>query len=202
MLIVICFALVIMTDDRINPPSSPESIHLALGQSWSPQWQCGSDLVEPEMGRSISNHSEAQLPFIAFMTVFLFILICIFSRVIVLNLESIKMLLKFAELCQSDRSNWVMWQVKDPCPRPSAHPINGISIEFEIRSKFTVLWSTDHNEILLTSRWCYCRDVCKILLWSVKHVMNEVSLNFEFGRNIISGTGTWVGRVHNGISIL
>ena len=28
------------------------------------------------------------------------------------------MLVKFADLSQSDRSNWVMWQVKDPCPRP------------------------------------------------------------------------------------
>ena len=28
------------------------------------------------------------------------------------------MLMKFANLSQSDRSNWVMWQVKDPCPRP------------------------------------------------------------------------------------
>ena len=31
---------------------------------------------------------------------------------------SIMMLMKFADLSQSDRSNWVMWQVKDPCPRP------------------------------------------------------------------------------------
>ena len=28
------------------------------------------------------------------------------------------MLMKFSDLSQSDRSNWVMWQVKDPCPRP------------------------------------------------------------------------------------
>ena len=26
------------------------------------------------------------------------------------------MLMKFADLSQSDRSNWVMWLVKDPCP--------------------------------------------------------------------------------------
>ena len=26
--------------------------------------------------------------------------------------------MKFSDLSQSDRSNWVMWQVKDPCPRP------------------------------------------------------------------------------------
>ena len=28
------------------------------------------------------------------------------------------MLMKLSDLSQSDRSNWVMWQVKDPCPRP------------------------------------------------------------------------------------
>ena len=54
---------------------------------------------------------------------------------------------------------------------PGARPTNGISIEFEIRPKFAVLWfkmfSTDHNEILHTSRQLRCRDVCKISLWSV-----------------------------------
>ena len=35
------------------------------------------------------------------------------------NFNSIMMLMKFSDLSQSDRSNWVMWrQVKDPCPRP------------------------------------------------------------------------------------
>ena len=32
--------------------------------------------------------------------------------------HSIIMLMKYSDLSQSDRSNWVMWQVKDPCPRP------------------------------------------------------------------------------------
>ena len=39
---------------------------------------------------------------------------------------------------------------------PVARPKDGISIEFEIRSKFVALWftmwSTDHNEILHTSQ--------------------------------------------------
>ena len=30
----------------------------------------------------------------------------------------IMMLMKFAYLGRSDRSNWIMWQVKDPCTRP------------------------------------------------------------------------------------
>ena len=33
-----------------------------------------------------------------------------------LNLYYIMTLMKFADLSQSDRSNWVIWQVKDPCP--------------------------------------------------------------------------------------
>ena len=35
-----------------------------------------------------------------------------------LNKYVIMMLMKFSDLSQWDRSNWVMWQVKDPCPRP------------------------------------------------------------------------------------
>ena len=33
------------------------------------------------------------------------------------NIYSIMMLMKFSDLSQSGRSNWVMWQVKEPCPR-------------------------------------------------------------------------------------
>ena len=43
---------------------------------------------------------------------------------------------------------------------PGARPTNDISIEFEIRPKFAVLWvkmySTDHNEISHTSRQFRC----------------------------------------------
>ena len=50
--------------------------------------------------------------------------------------------------------------------------------------------STDHNKILHMSRQCYCRDMCKLLLWLAKYFMNKsitkFSLNFEFKRNIIS----------------
>ena len=53
---------------------------------------------------------------------------------------------------------------------------NGISIEFENRPKFVVFWfkiySTDHNEIVHTSRQCNSRDVCKISLWSIKYISN------------------------------
>ena len=66
------------------------------------------------------------------------------------------------------------WQL--PGSRPSDSPTNDISIEFQIQPKFAVLcfkrYSTDHNEILHTSRQCDCRDVCKSSLWSVEHILN------------------------------
>ena len=72
---------------------------------------------------------------------------------------------------------------------PGARPINDISIEFEIRSNFAVLWSiiysTDHNEILHTSRQCYCRDVCKMSLWSAKYVMNKSIAKCHWISNLI-----------------
>ena len=59
---------------------------------------------------------------------------------------------------------------------PGARPTNDISIQFEFWPKFAVLrfilYSTNHNESLHTSRQCNCRDVCKILLWSVKYILN------------------------------
>ena len=49
---------------------------------------------------------------------------------------------------------------------PGHRPTDGISVEFEIRSKFEVLWfklhSANNNEILHTSRQCTCRDACQI----------------------------------------
>ena len=68
------------------------------------------------------------------------------------------------------------WCYTGDKPLPGARPTNDISIEFEIRPKFAVLWfklySTDHNEILHTSRQCNCLDVCKISLLSVEHILN------------------------------
>ena len=62
-------------------------------------------------------------------------------------------------------------------------PTNDISIKFKIIPKFEVLWfkpySTDHNENLHTSRQCNCRDMCKILLWSVEQILNYSPPNFD-----------------------
>ena len=61
-----------------------------------------------------------------------------------------------------------------------------------------VLWirirSTDHNEILHTSSQLPCRDVQNFIVigwkcYKQKHC--KVSLNFEFDRNIVNGTGAW-----------
>ena len=56
-----------------------------------------------------------------------------------------------------------------------ARPANGISIEFEIRSKFAVLCN-------------------KISLWSVEYFVNKIITNlhliFEFDQNMVSGMAT------------
>ena len=62
-------------------------------------------------------------------------------------------------------------------------PTNDISIEFEIQWKFVLLlfvtYSADHNQIMHTSRQCNCRDVCKISLWSLEHILNQSIPNFD-----------------------
>ena len=67
-------------------------------------------------------------------------------------------------------------------PGPGARPTNAISFEFEIRSKLGALWfkigSIDHNEILHTSQQCNCRDVCKISLWSLEYILNQITAKF------------------------
>ena len=86
---------------------------------------------------------------------------------------------------------------------PGARPTNDISIEFEIRPKYAVLWfkmySADHNGILHTSRQCNCRDVCKISLWSAEYVMNKTITKFHWISNSIETS--LVGRApgHPGI---
>ena len=65
-------------------------------------------------------------------------------------------------LCQS------VYVTPDTAPRaPGARPTNDMSIELEIRPKYAVLWfemySTDHNDILYTSR--------QYLSWRVRNVV-------------------------------
>ena len=66
---------------------------------------------------------------------------------------------------------------------PAAGPTNGISIEFEILSKFAVLWfemrSADPNEILHTSWQCYCHDGCKTSMRSAKYEMDKSITKFH-----------------------
>ena len=38
--------------------------------------------------------------------------------------------------------------------------------------------STDHSEILHTSRQLHCHDVCKISLWSAENILNQGNANF------------------------
>ena len=66
---------------------------------------------------------------------------------------------------------------------PGACPTKHISIEFEIRRKFRTpyvrIYSTDHNDILHTSRQWHCRDECKISLWSATYILHKNVLNFH-----------------------
>ena len=72
---------------------------------------------------------------------------------------------------------------------PGNHPTKGISIEFKIRSKFTVLWfeiyKTNRKQILHTSQQCDCRDLCKMLMWFAKYVMNKSITKFHWILNSI-----------------
>ena len=81
---------------------------------------------------------------------------------------------------------------------PGSFPTNGISIEFDIWSRFHVLWfnicSTDHNAILHTSRQLHCHDVCNFFVIGRIHFTTEhfkFWSNFDFDRNILSGTWAW-----------
>ena len=60
--------------------------------------------------------------------------------------------------------------------KPGARPTNDISIEFESRPKYAVLWfkmnSIKHNDILHTARQYNCCGVCKVSSWSVKYTLN------------------------------
>ena len=104
---------------------------------------------------------------------------CIFLSNVIFFSDLFWFKLHWSVLIEAVQTTWAL-PLKKQCiaedvtndmPSSGARPTNGISIEFEIRPKFAVLWfeiySADHNEILHTSRQLHCRDVCKILLWSV-----------------------------------
>ena len=41
------------------------------------------------------------------------------------------------------------------------------------------IYYTDNHKILYTWRQLHCRDVCKILLWYIAHILNNSSPNFD-----------------------
>ena len=57
------------------------------------------------------------------------------------------------------------------------------------------MYSTDHNDILHTSRQCNCRDVYKIfvVIGEAYYELERPQFwsKFEFDRNNVSGTGAW-----------
>ena len=42
-----------------------------------------------------------------------------------------------------------------------------------------ITYSVDNNQVLHTSRQLHCRDVCKMSLWSFKHILNQNIVNFD-----------------------
>ena len=92
------------------------------------------------------------------------------------------------------------WAIRSLWPGPC--PILDISIEFEIRPKKELFWFKTcviTTKFCTWSRQCNCRNVCKISLRSVKHILNysrdsksnfDRWTNFEFDRNTVSGTGS------------
>ena len=70
--------------------------------------------------------------------------------------------------------------------RPCTCSTNSILIKFEIWSKFTVfsfkMWSADHDKILYMSWEFYCRDMCKISLWSAECILNRKYRTVNFHR--------------------
>ena len=78
---------------------------------------------------------------------------------------------------------------------PDARPI------FRSNSKFAQIMQCSGLKctLLITTKFCTrqcnCRDVCKMSLWSVLCILklecSKFFSNFEFDRNIVSGTGAW-----------
>ena len=69
---------------------------------------------------------------------------------------------------------------------PGTRPTNGIFdwIRSSIKFWFKTC-STNHKEILHTSRQLHCCDMCKILLWLAEHVMNKSITKFHWISNFI-----------------
>ena len=81
--------------------------------------------------------------------------------------------------------------------RPGANPTNGISIEFEFRSKFAVLWFAtlnrpQQNFVHVTTMLLSWHEQNFAVTYGICYQQEhhyKISLNFEFDRNIVSGTG-------------
>ena len=82
-----------------------------------------------------------------------------------------------------------------------ARPTKHISIEFEIRWKFKTLYckiyAADHNDILHTSLSWRVQNIVVIGRVHSKLEHSEFSSNFEFDRNMLSGTGAWCAHGKN-----
>ena len=78
---------------------------------------------------------------------------------------------------------------------PGARPVIRNSTRICSALVSNMLNRSQRNLLCTCSRQCNGREVCIISLWSAEFVMNKSTtnflLNFEFDRNIVSGTGAW-----------
>ena len=59
----------------------------------------------------------------------------------------------------------------------------------------------DHNEILHTSRQFHCRDVCKISMWSVENISDQINAKFCGISNIYIYSCWMIGTMYLGSRI-
>ena len=69
-------------------------------------------------------------------------------------------------------------------------PNNAILIEFEIQSKFGMLWfkicPTNHKEILHMSWQLHCHDMCKFCCDPTEYVVDKSNTMFHWISNLIT----------------
>ena len=95
------------------------------------------------------------------------------------------MLIKFADLSQSNRLNWVMWQVnvRDLVPAPTKE----IAIKFQIRLKYICLYLllhlSDHKESCAVLGWATFLWLDQFSINSSEHKFHQIPIELS-----------WVGR--------
>ena len=102
-----------------------------------------------------------------------------------------------SSMCQTlSRCRIREWLDTDLAPAPLTIFRSNSKLDQSLKWSGWKMQSTDHNEILHTSRQCDCHNVCKNSLWSIDDGLNYSAPNFDRISNSIeipqvSGTGAW-----------